>query len=70
MNNRAIQYAKLYKQWRGKETVFGNFLMSRALSKILQRHKLTSLELDVIVNEIRKYEKRYGGMFLAFRRGM
>lgn len=68
MNNRAIQYAKLYKQWRGKETVFGNFLMSRALSKILERRKLTSIELDVIVNEIRIYEERCGSMFSVFKR--
>lgn len=30
MNNRAIQYTKLYKQWKDKETNLGNFLAKRA----------------------------------------
>lgn len=68
MNKRSIQYARLYKQWRGKETVLGNFLTDRAVSKILERRELTSLELDAIVNEMRKYEERHGSLFSAFRR--
>lgn len=71
MNNRVMQYAKLYKQWRClKYSVTREFLMNKALSKILKFHnrKLTSLELDAIVNEMHKYEVRHGSLFTDFRR--
>lgn len=71
MNNRVIQYSKLYKRWRClKYSVTKEFLMNKVLSKILEsrNRKLTSLELDAIVNEMHKYEARHGSLFTDFRR--
>lgn len=71
MNKRSIQYAKMYKQWRQRKfSWIREYIVGRAFFKILERRnrKMTSLELDTIVSEMHKYEKRHGSLFSAFRR--